>query len=254
VVFTQARNPSPVAHLRIPGKLIMLLGALMPVSSTVLAQGPLPLTPSKIEPYVTMWRVTIVKPDGTKLPQGIWSDQVIRGSYMGHPSIRRVQGMTYSNGRSATWMNVLDAATLRPLMDVQRHLDGTVITREFSDTTVVATRQRSDGTRPDTNRSVTKGVVYDYLAGTYGLLFAALPLSTGYSATFLSIDGLTDSIRMAVVKVVGRESVGAGAGQTAMAWQIADGDLTYYVGEHAPYVLKLVELLPDGAHMMWELP
>ena len=240
-------NPLPFARLLCAALVVACL------SSPALAQEALPLQPAMIKPYATMWRVTITKPDGTKLPQGLWSDQVIIAPYKGKPAIRRIQGMTYVNGQSATWTNVLEASTLLPLADIQ-HGQRLVITREFVDNVVRTQRQRLDGTPPDSSQVTLRGAVYDYLAGTYGLLFATLPLADGYTAKFLSIDGATDSVRTVQIKVTGREPVNAGGGRTLLAWKVVDGDLTYFVSDQVSYVLKLVETLPDGAVMTWELP
>jgi hypothetical protein len=224
------------------------------LGATADAQSILPVNPAKIKAYATMWRVTVTRPDGSTLPQGLWSDQVTLGSFEGRSTIRRVQGMTYINGQSATWTNVLDASTMLPLTSVLHGQRGVVITRTYSDSGVRTLRTQPESARIDTVSTPLHGSVYDYLAGTYGLLFAALSWTDGAVVKFSSIDAMTDSIKTVEVKVTGRARVNAGNGRTAMAWTIVDGALTYYVAEETPYVLRLVEKLPNGATMSWDLP
>lgn len=228
-----------------------LAAAMMPLVAG--AQAPLPVHPERIKPYVTMWRVTVTRPDGSKIPQGLWTDQVVFTLYKGRDAIRRVQGITYVNGQTFTWVNVLDAKTLRPLMHVEHAPKGEIFTRDFGDDTVTTHHTAADGTALDSSRTPLTGAVYDYLAGTFGMLLETLPLTDGYSATFRSIDGYTDSVKTLQATVTGREATSAGGGRTVEAWKVREGQYTFFIADEAPYVLKLVEVLPSGLTVSWEL-
>jgi hypothetical protein len=77
----------------------------------------------------------------------------------------------------------------------------------------------------DSTRTPLTGVVYDYPAGSYGLLLTTFPLADGYHVRLLSIDAQSDSVKTVGVKVTGRDRASTGHGRLVDVWKVVDGSV-----------------------------
>jgi hypothetical protein len=211
-----------------------------------------------LKPYANSWKYDVILPDGTRRPQGIWTDQVLPCSRNGKDVLCRVQGTVLINGSASTVVNAFDPATMLPISDQRTLKGGGLQKRSFSIGSVQSTRTPAGGKDPVSSVTPVSGAIYDYYGGMYALLLATAPLREGYSSSFTSIDEFTDDPIQVDFKVVGRERVSAGSSGFVNAWKVLANrpgqySLTGWVIQRPPYVIRLVILLPDKRVYDWTM-
>jgi hypothetical protein len=245
-----------VVRRQIPIHLLLgvLMGTLVGPAGAQQA-APAPFRPDVIRPYATAWRFTLTRPDGKAVAQGLWSDLVDTMTVDGRAVVRRVQGVVYVNGLTQSMVNVFDARTMLPVSSLGRRprLSPPVTSRTFLPDGVITRHLDDGGNTVDSVQTRLPGPLYDYSGGTYGILVAALPLRDGYATSFRSIGEFADSVEDVSVQVVGRERAYAGSGRTLDAWKVRQGELTYWIADVPPYVLRLEDERADGGKIVWEI-
>lgn len=237
-----------VAALLIPGS-----GSAESVPNGV----PITFNGTILKPYQNAWHYTVTLPDGSTRPQGIWTDELIRTNRDSRDVFVRVQGTVLVNGRTTSVVNVFDPGTLRPISDQQTLKDGGLQKRTFLEASISSTRPGANGA-PAASMKSLPSPIYDYYGGMYALLLATAPLRPGLTATFTSIDEFSDDPIPVEFHVVGREPVRAGAKGFVNAWKVAakrpgQYDLTAWVVQQPPYVIRLNVLTPDKRLYDWSM-
>lgn len=204
---------------------------------------------SFIRPYKNLWKLTYTKPTGESMDAATWSDEVEEITIESRRLFKRTQVAKYKNGGSSTLINVFDAKTFAPVSRDFRRKNGMFNHIDFASGSI--SFQRADAPGTDIKQGTVKldRPVYDFYGGLYGLLIAAFPLKSGYSATFPSLDEDTDNIRPATFKVLREEMVEAGPGKQVKAWVVEcedDGMMTFWLTKEAPYVIRLVYVNRQG--------
>jgi hypothetical protein len=139
-------------------------------------------------------------------------------------------------------------------MDFTRSDTGQWAHRDFQGTLVKYRRGSSgDEAKTQTGQLELKEPVFDYNGGLYRVLLAALPLKEGFKATFPALSEDNDELDRITVTVGKQELVDAGPGKQVMALPIdTEGNYAnkshsiFWVTKEAPYVIKLVTLIPAG--------
>ena len=234
---------------------------LVPIScaaESVSAANPVSFDGKILKPYQNAWNYTVTLPDGLAHPQGIWTDQLIKTKRDSRDVFVRIQGTVLVNGRTTSVINVFDPNTLRPISDQQSLKDGGVQKRTFLEASISSTRPDTGGVPAVSTKSLPSPI-YDYYGGMYALLLATAPLRGGLSGSFTSIDEFSDDPVSVEFHVVGRETVRAGvSGGLVKAWKITaerpgQYDLTAWVVQKPPYVIRLNILTPDKKLYDWSM-
>ena len=139
-------------------------------------------------------------------------------------------------------------------MDFKRSDTGEWAHRDFENSIVKYRRGASeDAAKTETGQVDLKESIFDYNGGMYGVLLAALPLKEGYTAALPTLSEDRDELERVVITVGKQELVDAGPGKQVMAWRIdTAGNYAnkshsiFWVSKEAPYVIKLVTVIPTG--------
>lgn len=216
-------------------------------------------TPSDsiLDPYDNVWRVTVRLADGTVRFQGLWTDHLERRELVGRHLWLRVQGMTYANGLTSSFVNAFETGSMRPLYSEVRGPKGNWQRRDFWPDSIIVRRREPLATSDSTARLSIGAPVYDFYGGMYGVLLAALPLRAGMTGKLPAIAEFTDTLATAEYRVLRRERTPAGAFGARDAWVVAteqDGaKMTFWLSDRAPYVIRLVILNPNGIRSEFEM-
>jgi hypothetical protein len=231
-----------------------------PASDRVVRVGDGTLSGSHIVPYDNLWLVTVHRADGTAQDRGLSSDHVRFREIGGHRYLTRVEGTTAivgppgqaPTGNFSMTFNVFDPATMAPVSGEAYGSDGSSMLRQFNGTQVVTRTSAAAGAAPERTEFEMPHPAFDFHGGMTGLLLAGLPLSRGYSALIPGITDAGDDVTR--IRVVGRETVGAGHRGRIRAWvvQIGDGPTPaiYWVSRRAPYIIK-VTVRSGGSLVSW---
>jgi hypothetical protein len=195
------------------------------------------------------WRVLEKKGEGPLVEVERSSEKFDRVRLNGRLLWRDTQHETTGNSGMSDMLLLADAVSFAPVLVEQKDVrDGSLKRIRYgSDGAAIECRGNlcppnvtapANGT---TTRTVATGVpTFDYWGGSYGLLFATLPLKVGAKflvPVFHPVQGL---IRLKV-DVVGKERVNAGGGRTADAFRIITPQTgwIYHVSKQPPYWLRL---------------
>jgi hypothetical protein len=218
-------------------------------SDQVVRFGDGTLSGSHIEPYDNLWLVTVHRADGTVQDRGLATDHVRFREIAGHRYLTRVEGTTAIVGAQgqvptsnfSMTFNVFDPVTMAPISGEAYDSDGSSMIRQFNGTHVATRTAATAGATPERTEFEIAHPAFDFHGGMTGLLLAALPLRSGYSAL---IPGITDAGEdVTLIRVVRQEMVSAGHRGRIRAWvvQIGDGPAPtlYWISRRAPYVIKV---------------
>ena len=206
-----------------------------------------------LKPYTNLWKFTQQKPGAPAVEAGTWSDALEPTTFSGRPALKRSQVAKYNKGGIIlTFVSVFDPSTMEPYsFDYVRSDDGNVRHVDFRHETVVYRETEKTGIEPKESSVKLDRPVFDFYGGMYGVLISTLPLREGYSAEIPTFDTTKMAIDWVPVRVVGRETVPAGAGKSAKAWVVETptklyGKMTWWVTKEAPYVIKAVLEIPSN--------
>lgn len=226
--------------------------------------GPQPAVPNaaSLEPFSGAWRIVEIAPDGTRKIVEESTDRLERAAVDGRDVWRQVQHETAGNSGISDVVVLTDARSFEPLLSEWRDTrDGSFRTVRHSGTVA----ELSCGghlcppdlipppSGPAKRRTEMAEQAFDYWGGSYGLLFATLPLAEDYSAMVPVFHPMRGLIRLKV-EVTGIESVGAGGGRTVSAFRVVT-PLTgwvYHISLKPPYWLRLEYRKPDGTIQITE--
>jgi hypothetical protein len=239
---------------------IILVFLLYPLAQITHAkQDTLLITPESslidgtiIRPYTNKWKVTYVTAEGKSVPNKIWTDygQVI--ALEGQHYFHRVQDL-YDPQMNLldTWINRVDHRTLVPVSSSTFKPTGMFSHVQFEGTTAsLQTNMRS------ADSTVTKGeMVYDrkvYDWSLYGMLLVGLPFEEDLIAKMPILGA--DSLQWLHVHIRKREALLLPDDRKVNTWKVeTNQQLTFWISESTPYVIKLILNLPNGAKLVWEM-
>ena len=209
-----------------------------------------------LKPYKNAWKVVYQFPGKEPFLVGTWTDELATVEVNGLHLLKRAQMADYAKYNIVTnYVNVFDAKTMSPVsMDFKRSDTGEWAHRDFEGSLVKYRRSASDDqAKTQTGQFDLKESIFDYNGGMYGVLLAALPLKEGYSTTLPALSEDRDELNRILVTVGKQELVDAGPGKQVMAWRIDTegnyankGHSIFWVTKEAPYVIKLVTVIPTG--------
>lgn len=219
--------------------------------SARLEVGDAGITGSQLKPCTNLWRLTQQKPGGPADDVGTWSDSLENTIYKGQPAIKRTQVAKYpKKGIRLTFVSVFDPKTMEPLsFDYSRSDNGNIRHVEFQHENVTYRHIDSTGAKPEEATVKLDRRVFDFYGGMYGMLISTLPLADGYSTEIPTFDTTKMAIDWVPVRVKGRETVDAGAGEKAETWVVETptklyGRMTWWVKKEPPYVIKALLEVP----------
>jgi len=220
-----------------------------PVKVTV---GDASVNGAKLQPYKNAWGMTVIKPDGTVLPDvGVWEDSLEVVNLNGRECFQRTQVARYKrNGEvvaTTTTINVFDRKTMAPISRSFGRHGGPAGDRKQAITF------GKDSMKVDTTvngksevRDVPATSAFDFYGGLYAVLWVTLPLKNGYLATLPSYSEDEDhpeKVSWVTFQVTGSETIEAGARGKVQAWVVncdSDiGNLKYWVSEESPYIIRM---------------
>jgi hypothetical protein len=209
---------------------------------------------SFLKPYKNVWKVVYAFPGKEPFLVGTWSDDVSEVTVNGRHLLRRTQVANYAKYNIVTTnINVFDPKNMAPIYtDFKRSDTGEWTHRDFDGAVVKCRRGKSpDETKGETGQLKMDEPVFDYHGGMYAILLAAFHLKEGFAATIPTLSEDRDQFEWTTFKVGKQEMVDAGPAKQVMAWPIeideADRDHSiFWVTKEAPYVIKLVNIIPKG--------
>jgi hypothetical protein len=217
-----------------------------------------------LRPFKNQWHLSVTTADGKKLEDaGTWTDEMTAVTVDGRVCWKRTQFATYKakNGEvraTSKTINTFDRRTLAPVYrEFEKRVAGYENTRvkiSFGEKSLKIESTEQGHTEV---KELTTSPAFDFYGGVYAVLWAALPLKQGFTATFPSYtEGEhPEEVRQVTYKVTGRESVDAGPRGKVNAWVIESdtmiGLLKYWISEDAPYIIRMDFTQKNGA--LWVL-
>lgn len=217
------------------------------------------LDASPLKPYVSEWRVVEIAADGTSRVTQRSFDQLARATVDGRALWRQHQYELPRGASTGSFDGHSDFLTFAPVDALERAPDGGYRHLRY-EPTVVHLECRGSRCPPDARdgqvhrRDVaTEIATFDYWGGTYGLLFAALPLEVGKSFQVPVFHPARGLIRLQV-DVEAFETIKAANGDAIEAFRLRT-PLTgwiYHVSRRPPYWVRLEYSRPDGTRQVTE--
>ena len=172
----------------------------------------------------------------------------------GRHLLKRLQVANYAKyGITSTNINVFDPKTVAPVYtDFLRSDTGEWAHRDFNGAIVKFRRGNSSNkTKEETGELEMDTSIFDYHGGMYGVSLATLPLKEGFTATIPTLSEKGDEFQWVTFTVRKQEMVEAGPAKQVIAWpvEIDEPDQShsiFWVSKDAPYVIKLVTIMPKG--------
>ena len=216
---------------------------------------------SVLKPYKNQWQVSVTTPAGKQNPDAaLWTDQLEFVKVDGRECLQRTQVATFKkNGEmvgKTTTVNIFNPKTLAP---VSRSFTRHVEKSGTDESTHIEFHGRElhfehagDG-KTDTEDVKLETPAFDFYGGLYGLLFSAMPLKIGFSATLPSIDEDAPTVSQVTLKVTGEDSVDAGPQGKVKTWVVeADsnlGPMKFWLSKDAPYIIRLEYTAKDNGYV-----
>lgn len=217
------------------------------------------LDASGLQPYTSYWRVVEVSKDGIATEASRSFDQLQLAVENGRHVWRQRQYDLAPGQPSGSLDATTDQATFAPIEALQRGPNGAYrLLRYGSDRVHLECRGALCPPDARTGEVVrrekpTEVATYDYWGGSYGLLFAVMPLEVGKSFIVPVFHPARGLVRLQV-DVEARESIKAANGQPIEAYRLRT-PLTgwiYHVSKTPPYWVRLEYSRPDGSRQITE--
>jgi hypothetical protein len=207
---------------------------------------------STLQPYTNAWQMATVSKTGERRADaGTWTDRLERVTIGGKSYFKRTQIASFKRkngavGATTETVNIFDARTLAPMSRTFKQrvvTTGQTSTRavRFDPGLTIVTTTASGKTHVTTTRSSRHA--FDFYGGVYALIWIALPLRQGFTATFPSY-GEEDPATVTPVSytVSGSETITVGS-HHVNTWRIncnsEIGPLTYWVTAKPPYIIRM---------------
>ena len=218
----------------------------------------------KLQPFKNQWHMSVTTAEGKVLEDaGTWTDEMVAVTVEGRACWKRVQVATYKakNGEvraTSKTVNTFDRRTLAPVYrEFEKRVAGNENTRvkiSFSEKSLKIESTEQGHTEV---KELPASPAFDFYGGVYAVLWVALPLRQGFTATFPSYteDEHPEQVRQVTYKVIGREPIDAGPRGRVNAWVVESdtmiGFLKYWISEDAPYIIRMDFKQKNGA--VWAL-
>lgn len=215
-----------------------------------------------ISEYDNVWLVTVKYVDGRVDERGLSSDHVRFRNIAAKRYLTRTEGtasVVGKPGESPTSnfsmsFNVFDPVSMRPLLGEAYTSAGDSEVNNFADKHVSThTRQRMKA-QESVVETDTVEPAFDVHGGMTGLLLAALPLTTGYSAVLPGI--ANNALDTTSIRVVGHEEIAAGRWGKMKTWIVEIGprpaESIYWISKRPPYVIRAT-VKASNAVASWDI-
>lgn len=214
------------------------------------------VTGRSLRPYRGAWRIREQQADGSFNEVERSNERVDAISQHGRRLWRQVQRETLGNSGVSGMIALTDFYSFAPLLAEQRdERDGSVkrLTYSVRDATI----ECGGHLCPPNMKAPTTGTVsrtmpltepgFDYWGGSYGLLFAILPLKVGAKFRIPVVHPQQGLIQLRV-EVTGIEKMNAGDGRMVDAYRIITPQTgwVYHVSKKPPYWLRLEYKMQSG--------
>ena len=216
----------------------------------------------KLKPYAGQWRVVEKRLDGSQVEVERSSEKVDRVRNKGRRVWRQIQHETFGNTGTSDMTVLTDASSFAPLLAEQKDVRDGSLKR-------ISYHGREIGIEcgghlcPPTIKAPAQGTIrhavrtdaapFDYFGGSYGILFAVLPLKVG--ARFrVPVYSPAQGLIWLRVEVTGTERVNAGGGRMVEAFRVVtpQNGWVYHVSKKPPYWLRLEYRMPSGVIQITE--
>lgn len=241
---------------------LLLLGSAVS-AATAIRPGDPTVDGTKIVPYVTVWNVTVVSPDGKTADGGTWRDRVRMTLFNGRPALLREQIVDAAPPRMPEIFSVwVDPKTMAPLATQFVGVDGTSIRHEFDGKTDFRRQLTPEsGFKLEETRLALDGPAFDFYGGLFGLLLRAMPLEVGKSLTFTALNESPDppyasdfTATVSRAETIPAGYVGKADTLVVELDAIQNVHYTFWIAQQAPYIIKLELRGPRGGKLIWTLP
>ncbi len=221
---------------------------------------------SRLRPYSSRWRIVEIKPGGTRTEVERSTEKFERITWNGRRAWRQVQRETKGNSGVSGLTIIADYKSFAPILVESRDTrDGSFKRISYRGESVLlecAGHLCPPGMTPagpglTASRTTNMAsAVFDFWGGSFGLLFAALPLSPNLAASvpvFHPVQGLI----WLKVDVAGVEQADAGRGRRVAAYRVVTPQTgpkgwVYHVSTSPPYWLRLEYVMPEGTTQITE--
>ena len=218
----------------------------------------------RLQPFKNQWHMSVTTADGKVLDDaGTWTDEMEAVTVEGRACWKRTQVATYKarNGEvraTSKTVNTFDRRTLAPVYrEFEKRVAGNENTRTKISFSEKSLRIESTEQGNTEVKDLPASPAFDFYGGVYAMLWVALPLKHGFTATFPSYteDEHPEQVRQVTYRVTGRESIDAGPRRKVNAWIVESdtmiGSLKYWISEDAPYIIRMDFKQKNGA--LWVL-
>lgn len=225
--------------------------------------GDASLRAAELQPFSGNWRVVEIAPDGTRTEIDRSADRLEAGVHEGRPVWRQLQHETSGNTGISHVTVIADRATFAPLTAEWRDVrDGSLRRLTYRDGSLHIEcgghlcppnmTAPAAGAVTERDQPLT-GPGFDYWGGSYGLLFALLPLAPGSRFTVPVVHPVQGLFPLQV-DVGALEQVDAGGGNMVAAYRVTTPQTgwVYHVSDRPPYWLRLEYVKRDGTRQITE--
>jgi hypothetical protein len=211
---------------------------------------------TRIAPYDNAWSVITRKKDGTIVHVGVATDHVGYVTLDNRQYLQRIEGQVDDDGaREDTQITLSDPVTLAPHEGENHGADGSIEKRSYDGTHVTVRSKARAAASEHAQRLELSQPVFDFRGNMAGLILRAQPLRDGYVARIPWADP-AGTIHLTEIRVLRREPVSAGMLGMVEAWVVAVGaspsHVTYWIADHAPYVIRC-DIASADAVTSWEM-
>ncbi len=235
--------------------LLFLTYAVQAQSDTlVLKPGNKLIDGTIIKPYTNKWKVTYFDAQGKAVPNKIWTDygQIIKLD--GKQYFHRVQDL-YNPKMNllVTWINMVELKTLIPVSFSTISPSGGFSHYQFDGNHIVGSANNLSKELEVTSIDKTlEESVYDW--NLYGMLLIGLPLKVNLIVKLPFANTPSGELKWLVAHVTGKVQLPLPDNKTIATWKVnTNQNLTFWLSENAPYVIKLEAYLPNNTKMVWEM-
>ena len=212
-----------------------------------------------LKPYKNAWKVVYAFPGKDPFLVGMWTDELKDVNVGSRKLLKRTQTADYAKyGLMTTYVNVFDSKTMAPVsQEFKRSDTGETAHRDFDGSTVRYSRKTTEQAATETGELKLQNPIFDYNGGMFGVLLATLPLQEGLKGTLPALSEDRDELEWVSFSVGKQELVDAGPGKQVMAWPVDtvanyanQSHSIFWVTKDAPYVIKLVTVIPGARWVM----
>ena len=208
---------------------------------------------SIIQAYTNKWKVTYLDASGNQTPNKIWTDygQIIE--LEGKTYFHRVQDLyDPSMNLLDTWINMVEHKTLIPVTFSTLSPNGKFLHNQFSGNKITGrTNQGPSGETTEIDVELEQDV-FDW--NLYGMLLIGLPLKEGLIAKMPFYSSKESNSQWLIAQIDNSEVLEFASGKKYITRKVlTNQNLTFWLSEAIPYVIKLELALQNDAKLVWEI-